>query len=79
MWTRRTARGRRAVLFALAAAGTPGMTLCALGMAADLPEPYLQTLLINLTANGRVRRLPGATTSRYQCTSRRVTTTPTPA
>jgi len=68
MWIPRTTRARRAVLFALTAAGPSGMTLCALGMAADLPETDLETLLVDLTTNGRVRQLSGARAMHYQCT-----------
>jgi hypothetical protein len=70
MWIHRTSRGRRAVLFALTAAGPPGMTVSALGVAADLPESHLRILLSALTANGQVHRLPGATNPRYQRTQR---------
>ena len=48
-------RGRRAVLSALAAVGDQGMTLFALGVAVDLPEPDLQALLNRLVLSGHVR------------------------
>lgn len=48
-------RGRKAVLSALAAVGEQGMTLFALGVAVDLPEPDLQALLNRLVLSGHVR------------------------
>lgn len=48
-------RGRKAVLSALAAVGEQGMTLFALGVAVDLPEPDLQALLHRLVLSGHVR------------------------
>jgi hypothetical protein len=66
MWMRRTARRRRAVLMALAAVGTPGMTLDGLSVAVDLPERDLHSLLVGLVARGRVRRLGEATTIHYR-------------
>lgn len=48
-------RGRRAVLSALAAVGEQGMTLFALGVAVDLPEPDLQAVLNRLVLSGHVR------------------------
>jgi DNA-binding IclR family transcriptional regulator len=48
-------RGRKAVLSALAAVGDQGMTLFALGVAVDLPEPDLQALLNRLVLSGHVR------------------------
>lgn len=66
MWMRRTARRRRAVLVALAAVGTPGMTLDGLSVAVDLPERDLHSLLLGLVARGRVRRLCEATTIHYR-------------
>lgn len=48
-------RGRQAVLTALAAVGEHGMTLFALGVAVDLPEPDLQALLNRLVLSGHVR------------------------
>jgi len=68
MWMYRTARERRALLFALTAAGPPGMSLCGLSLATDLPEPVLQALLVGLKANGQVRQLPEWRAGRYQCT-----------
>ena len=68
MWTYRTARERRALLLALTAAGPPGMSLCGLSLATDLPEPALQALLVGLKANGQVRQLSGWSAARYQCT-----------
>jgi hypothetical protein len=56
-------RGRKAVLSALAAVGEQGMTLFALGVAVDLPEPDLQALLNRLVLSGHVRCVgepPGA-------------------
>jgi hypothetical protein len=43
------------VLSALAAVGEQGMTLFALGVAVDLPEPDLQALLNRLVLSGHVR------------------------
>lgn len=68
MWMYRTARERRALLFALTAAGPPGMSLCGLSLATDLPEPALQTLLVDLKANGQVRQLSAWGVARYQHT-----------
>jgi hypothetical protein len=48
-------RGRKAVLSALAAVGEQGMTLFALGVAVDLPEPDLQAVLNRLVLSGHVR------------------------
>jgi hypothetical protein len=48
-------RGRKAVLSALASVGDQGMTLFALGVAVDLPEPDLQALLNRLVLSGHVR------------------------
>jgi len=48
-------RGRMAVLSALASVGDQGMTLFALGVAVDLPEPDLQALLNRLVLSGHVR------------------------
>jgi hypothetical protein len=50
-------RGRKAVLTALAAVGEQGMTLFALGVAVDLPEPDLQAVLNRLVLSGHVRCL----------------------
>lgn len=50
-------RGRKAVLSALAAVGDQGMTLFALGVAVDLPEPDLQATLNRLVLSGHVRCL----------------------
>ncbi|MDQ1288676.1 MAG: hypothetical protein QG622_2242 [Actinomycetota bacterium] len=48
-------RGRKAILSALAAVGEQGMTLFALGVAVDLPEPDLQAVLNRLMLSGHVR------------------------
>lgn len=56
MWTHGNSRERRAVLTALAAVGDSGMTLLALGVAVNLPEPALQAVLERLIATGHVRR-----------------------
>lgn len=56
MLTRGNGRGRKAVLSALAAVGEHGMTLFALGVAVDLPEQDLQTVLDRLVSSGHVRR-----------------------
>jgi DNA-binding IclR family transcriptional regulator len=50
-------RGRQAVLSTLAAIGDQGMTMFALSVAVDLPEPDLQALLNRLMLSGHVRRL----------------------
>ena len=55
MRVRGNGRGRKAVLSALAAVGDQGMTLFALGVAVDLPEPDLQALLNRLVLSGHVR------------------------
>ena len=55
MRVRGNGRGRKAVLSALAAVGEQGMTLFALGVAVDLPEPDLQALLNRLVLSGHVR------------------------
>jgi hypothetical protein len=68
VWIPKARRRRRAVLFALTAAGAPGMSVSALGVAADLPEAELQALLLDLTAGGRVRCLPGTIEPVYRCT-----------
>jgi len=60
MRVRGNGRGRKAVLSALAAVGDQGMTLFALGVAVDLPEPDLQALLNRLVLSGHVRRLAEA-------------------
>jgi DNA-binding IclR family transcriptional regulator len=57
-------RGRKTVLSALAAVGEQGMTLFALGVAVDLPEPDLQALLNRLVLSGHVRCLGDANTPR---------------
>lgn len=51
---------------ALAAVGTPGMTLAGLSVAVDLPERDLHSLLVALVARGRVRCLGEATTTHYR-------------
>jgi len=70
-------RGRKAVLTALEAVGDQGMTLCALGVAVELPEPDLQALLNRLVLSGHVRCLSdvamarvGQTMPRYRLTRR---------
>jgi hypothetical protein len=57
MRVRGNGRGRRAVLSALASVGEQGMTLVALGVAVDLPEPDLQAVLNRLVLSGHVRRV----------------------
>ena len=85
MLVRGNGRGRKAVLSALAAVGDQGMTLFALGVAVDLPEPDLQALLNRLVLSGHVRRLAegggvallGPTTmARYRLSRRPVTYIP---
>ena len=72
MWSPKAGKRRRAVLTALAAVGEPGMSLFALGVALDLPEPDLNNLLHRLTTKGQVRQLGKASTpaigggTRYQ-------------
>lgn len=70
-------RERKAVLSALAAVGDQGITLFALGVAVDLPEPDLQALLNRLVLSGHVRCLAdppvarvGQPTPRYRLTRR---------
>jgi len=83
MLVRGNGRGRKAVLSALAAVGDQGMTLFALGVAVDLPEPDLQALLNRLVLSGHVRRLGeggvamvGPAMERYRLSRRPVTYIP---
>ena len=54
MWSLGYSRRRRAVLRALAAVGDPGMSLLALGVALDLSENALETVLDTLLRSGDV-------------------------
>ena len=84
MWSRGYPRQRRAVLAALSAVGDTGMSVLALGVALDLPEPQVTEVLDRLVRSGRVgqheearsaRNVPFRT--RYQLTTcRRVTPAP---
>ena len=77
-WSRGSSRQRKAVLSALAAVGETGMTLLALGLAVNLPEGRLYTILESLVLSGRVRRrgtpssmIPGPRTAHYHLASPR--------
>jgi hypothetical protein len=59
MWSLITGRRHRAVLSALTAVGSTGMSVSALGVATDLPEATLDQVLINLEKSGRVGRVDG--------------------
>jgi DNA-binding IclR family transcriptional regulator len=59
------------VLSALAAVGDQGMTLFALGVAVDLPEPDLQAMLNRLVLSGHVRCLGDASAARIGPTGAR--------
>lgn len=61
-WSRGNSRQRKAVLSALSAVGETGMTLLALGVAVNIPEGRLHTILEGLVGSGQVRRR-GASTS----------------
>ena len=78
MWSAGHPRRRRAVLAALRAVGDTGMSVPALGVALDLPEPQLVQVLDGLVRSGRVgahedppfpRYVPSGT--RYLLTTRR--------
>jgi hypothetical protein len=56
MWSLITGRRHRAVLSALSAVGTTGMSVSGLGVATDLPEAELDQVLGNLERSGRVGR-----------------------
>jgi DNA-binding IclR family transcriptional regulator len=56
MWALGNSRERRAVLTALSEVGERGMTLCALGVAVDIPEAELKSVLERLVSAGVVRR-----------------------
>lgn len=77
IWSRGNSRQRKAVLSALSAVGETGMTLLALGLAVNLPEGRLGTILDGLVRSGQVRRrgasssLPGPRTAHYHLASGR--------
>lgn len=78
LWSRGNSRQRKAVLSALSAVGETGMTLLALGLAANIPEGRLNTILENLIRSGQVRRrgsspsaIPGPRTAHYHLASGR--------
>lgn len=60
-WSRGNSRQRKAVLSALSAVGETGMTLLALGVAVNIPEGRLHTILEGLVGSGRVRRRSAST------------------
>jgi DNA-binding IclR family transcriptional regulator len=71
------------VLSALSAVGETGMTLLALGLAVNLPEGRLHTILEGLVRSGQVRRrgtptsaIPGPRTAHYHLASGRHATVP---
>lgn len=73
-----SSRQRKAVLLALSAVGETGMTLLALGLAVNLPEGRLHTILEGLVRSGQVRRrgnssspVPGPRTAQYHLASGR--------
>jgi hypothetical protein len=77
-WSRGSSRQRKAVLSALSAVGETGMTLLALGLAVNMPEGRLSTILESLVRSGQVRRrgaspsaIPGPRTAHYQLASGR--------
>jgi len=77
-WSRGSSRQRKAVLSALSAVGETGMTLLALGLAVNIPEGRLTTILEGLVRSGQVRRrgaasstIPGPRTAHYHLASSR--------
>lgn len=76
-WFRGSSRQRKAVLSALSAVGETGMTLLALGLAVDIPEGRLGTILEGLVRSGHVRRrgtssvISGPRTAHYHLSSGR--------
>jgi hypothetical protein len=84
-WSRGSSRQRKAVLSALSAVGETGMTLLALGLAVNLPEGRLSTILEGLVRSGHVRRrgvsssvIPGPRTAHYHLASGRHSAAPGP-
>jgi hypothetical protein len=82
-WSRGSSRQRKAVLSALSAVGETGMTLLALGLAVNLPEGRLHTILEGLVRSGQVRRrgtpssaIPGPRTAHYHLASGRHSAVP---
>jgi hypothetical protein len=82
-WYRGSSRQRKAVLSALSAVGETGMTLLALGVAVNLPEGRLHTILETLVRSGQVRRrgappsgIPGPRNAQYHLASGRHSAVP---
>ncbi len=73
IWSRGRSRQRKAVVTALSAVGDNGMSLLALGVAVNIPEAHLQSILDHLIHSGQVRSrplsevsIPGQRSPRYQ-------------
>jgi hypothetical protein len=79
-WSRGSSRQRKAVLSALSAVGETGMTLLALGLAVNIPEGRLDTILEGLVRSGHVHRrgtssvISGPCTALYRLSSGRHST-----
>jgi DNA-binding IclR family transcriptional regulator len=76
-WSSQRSRQRRAVITALNAVGENGMSLLALSVAVDIPEPSVQHILDQLIDSGQVRyrrgsplTVPGRYSPRYHLVGR---------
>ncbi|MEJ2579921.1 MAG: hypothetical protein P8Z68_12655 [Kineosporiaceae bacterium] len=76
IWSRHRSRQRKAVVTALSAVGENGMSLLALSVAVNIPEPSLQVILNRLVDSGQVSprtgpdlAIPGPRAPRYQLVS----------